>query len=78
LKASLQIDGIDEHFTNGFELEREHNLPASMIGRLLTQEGADALLKNFERQIPKKAAAASIRRPAKTKKAPTARATRAR
>jgi hypothetical protein len=38
LKASLQIDGIDEHFANGFELEREHNIPAGMIGRLLTQE----------------------------------------
>jgi hypothetical protein len=49
-----------------------------MIGRLLTREGAEALLMNFERQIPKKAAAASIRRPAKKKKAPAARATWAR
>jgi hypothetical protein len=78
LKANLQIDGIDEHFTNGFELEREHNVPAGMIGRLLTQEEAEALLKKLERQIPKKAAAASMKRTAKTKKAPTARATKAR
>jgi hypothetical protein len=67
LKASLQIDGIDEHFANGFEFEPEHNIPAGMIGRLLTQEEAEALLKKFDRQIPKKAAAASIRRPAKSK-----------
>jgi hypothetical protein len=24
LKASLQIDGIDEHFANGFERERDY------------------------------------------------------
>jgi hypothetical protein len=36
-----------------------------MIGRLLTQEEARALLKKLERQIPKKAATASIKRPAR-------------
>jgi hypothetical protein len=41
-----------------------------MIGRLLTQEEAEALLKKLERQIPKKAAAASMKRTAKTKKSP--------
>jgi hypothetical protein len=45
-----------------------------MIGRLLTHEEAEALLKKLERQIPKKTAAASIRPPAKTKKTPAARA----
>jgi hypothetical protein len=52
LKASLQIDGIDEDFSNGFELEREHHdVPAGMIGRLLTQEEAEALLKKLARRL---------------------------
>jgi hypothetical protein len=60
LKASLQIDGIDDHFAKGFELEREHDVPAGMIGRLLTQREAGVLLQKLERQIPKKSAAASV------------------
>jgi hypothetical protein len=78
LKATLQIDGIDEHFAKRFELERELDVPAGMVGRLLNQEEAEALLKKLEHQIPKKATAASMKRTAKTKKAPAARATRAR
>jgi hypothetical protein len=76
LKASLQIEGIDDHFERGFELEREHPIPPDVIGRLLTPALARQVLHGLERQIPKRAAAASIPRKGR-KKAPAARATRA-
>jgi hypothetical protein len=65
LKASLQIDGIDEHFTQGHQLPDGQTLPPDMIGRLLTQAQARALVGKLERQIPKKAAAASVRHQAR-------------
>jgi hypothetical protein len=65
LKASLQTPGIDEHFVSGFELEREQDVPPEAIGRLLSQEEAHQVVKRLERAIPKKRAAASVRRTAR-------------
>jgi hypothetical protein len=62
LKASLQTSGIDEHFVSGFEFEREQNVPAKVVGRLLSQAEALQVMKRLERAIPKKRAAASVRR----------------
>lgn len=67
LKASLQFD-IDAHFERGIELPQTQKVPATAIGRMLTQAQAEALLKTLERQIPKKAAAASVKRATKTQK----------
>jgi hypothetical protein len=60
LRASLQTSGIDEHFVSGFEFEREQNVPAKVVGRLLSQAEALQVMK----RLPKKRAAASVRRPA--------------
>jgi hypothetical protein len=71
LKASLQTPGLDEHFVSGLALERDHQVPADMIGRLLSQEEAHQVVKLLERAIPKKRAAASVRRGAGLRKRQT-------
>lgn len=66
LKASLATPGIDDHFVEGLELPAEHqDVPPEAIGRLLTQAEAHRVVKRLERQIPKKQAAPSVRRPAR-------------
>jgi hypothetical protein len=41
LKASPQINGIDEHFANGFQLERE--VPAVDLARIVSAQAAALL-----------------------------------
>lgn len=65
LKASLQVPGIDEHFVSGLELPRAQAIPAAAIGRLLSQAQAHQVVRRLERAIPKKRAAASVRRAAR-------------
>jgi hypothetical protein len=57
-------------FAEGHELDRETAglVPATAIGRMLDQDEAATLIRRFERGIPKRAAAASLKRPAKRKR----------
>jgi hypothetical protein len=44
-------------------------VPDTAIGRMLSQEEGAALIRQFERGIPKRAAAPSVRRAVKRKRA---------
>jgi hypothetical protein len=68
LMASTAIDGLDAHFALAIELPDGRAVPKSAIGRLLSEAEAKAILAGLERKIPKKAAAASVRRVVKRKR----------
>jgi hypothetical protein len=67
------VEGIDQgaDFAEGHELDRDTAalVPASAIGRMLSQEDGTALIRQFERAIPKRAVAASVKRAVKRKRA---------
>jgi hypothetical protein len=66
------VEGIDQgaDFAEGHELDQETAalVPASAIGRMLSQEEATALIRRLEHRLPKRAAAASVRRAVKRKR----------
>jgi hypothetical protein len=67
------VEGIDQgaDFAEGPELDLETAalVPATAMGRMLGQEEAAKLIRRFERGIPKRAAAASVKRAVKRKRA---------
>jgi hypothetical protein len=67
------VEGIDQgaDFAEGHELDPETAamVPATAIGRMLDQDEAATLIRRFECGIPKRAAAASVRRAVKRKRA---------
>jgi hypothetical protein len=67
------VEGIDQgtDFAEGHELDPETAalVPASAIGRMLSQDEGAALIRRLERRIPKRAAAASAKRTVKRKRA---------
>ena len=60
------VEGIDQgaDFAEGREFDRETAalVPVTAIGRLLDQEEAAKLIRRLDREIPKRPAAASVRR----------------
>jgi hypothetical protein len=66
------VEGIDQgaEFCE-HELDRETSalVPARAIGRLLDQDKVTKLIRQFERGIPKRASAASVKRRAVKRKA---------
>jgi hypothetical protein len=66
----VRIDqGAD--FAEGHELDEATAamVPAKAIGRMLDQDEAALLIRRFERGIPKRAAAAAVRRALERKRA---------
>jgi hypothetical protein len=67
------VEGIDQgaDFAEGHELDAETaaRVPASAIGRMLSHEEGTALIRRLEARIPKRAAATSVRRGLKRKRA---------
>jgi hypothetical protein len=67
------IDGIDHGamFSEGHELDEATAalVPATAIGRMLHQDEAAKLIRRLAREMPKRPAAASVRRMVKRKRA---------
>jgi hypothetical protein len=72
MRSAIEVIDQGALFAQGHELDRNTAklVPATAIGRLLGTEEATRLLRGIEsRMIPKRPAAASVRRAAKRKRA---------
>jgi hypothetical protein len=72
-RVQAAVEGIDQgaEFAEGHELDPETAalVPDSAIGRMLDQEEGAALIRRLAARIPKRAAAASVKRSVKRKRA---------
>jgi len=70
MRSAIEIIDQGALFAQGHELDRDtaELVPATAIRRLLNQEEAAKLIRRLERHIPKRPAAASVRRPVAGKK----------
>jgi hypothetical protein len=52
LRASMAVDGVDEHFVEGHELTpfMRRCVPARMVGRLLTAKDAERILDRMTKE----------------------------
>jgi|SRR5450432_1448028 hypothetical protein len=70
MRSAIEVIDQGALFAQGHELDRNtaELVPTAAIGRLLNQEVAAKLIRRLERHIPKRPAAASVRRPVAGKK----------